>query len=333
MTFPLASLDILCPMHVLLDPGGRVRSVGPTMAKLFRDHDWKGEHFSTLVDIYRPHPVTQIVQLRDLVGRRLQMRMRNPRRTMLKGMSMPADAGGVLLNLGFGIKVVDAVRDYALTSTDFAVTDLAIDMLYLVEAKSAAMEASRTLNRRLQGAMLAAEQRAYTDTLTGLRNRRALNHVLDRLVRSGARFAVMNIDLDFFKQVNDTRGHAAGDRVLQVVARAMLDVMRKVDTVARVGGDEFVVLLEDVRDRGMLADLADRLIRRIEQPILVDGEDCKVSASIGIAMREPLENTPLTADDLLERADVALYSAKRKGRAQHAFFPQETLAAAERIHR
>ncbi|MFC6759321.1 GGDEF domain-containing protein [Sulfitobacter porphyrae] len=158
----------------------------------------------------------------------------------------------MIVNLSFGISIVDGVRDYALSNADFAATDLAIEMLYLIEAKTAAMDESRRLNLRLQGAKIAAEQEADTDALTGLGNRRALNNVLTRMVAGRVPFAVMQIDLDYFKSVNDTLGHAAGDHVLQTVAQIMVEETRNKDTVARVGGDEFTVVLVDVRDADIL---------------------------------------------------------------------------------
>lgn len=104
-----------------------------------------------------------------------------PPKTEVKGLLVAGPSEGQsIVNLSFGISVVDAVSDYSLNSADFAATDLTIEMLYLVEAKSAAMEASRKLNLRLQGAMIAAEEQAFTDTLTGLKNRRAMDHVLAR---------------------------------------------------------------------------------------------------------------------------------------------------------
>ena len=316
MTLPQASLDMLCPMFLHLDQTGGVHSAGPTLRKLLPARAFAAQGFQNVFEVLRPGEVTSYAELKALVGRKMKVRLHNDRRTVLKGVAVRDGEGGLLLNFCFGINVVDAVRNYTLTSTDFAVTDLAIDMLYVVEAKSVAMEASRTLNRRLQGAMLAAEQRAFTDTLTGLSNRRAMDQGLTRLLRSHTPFALMHIDLDFFKQVNDTYGHAAGDRVLQMVAQAMLSITRKGDLVARVGGDEFVVILEGLTDRARLGELATRLIHRVEQPVSVDGKDCQVSASIGIAIGGQRGGT---GADLLEQADVALYAAKRNGRSQYAF--------------
>ena len=319
MTLPQSSLDLLCPLHARLDAAGRLVAAGPTLTKLLGGDAALGAPFATVFDIYRPREVQTPEALQDLAGRKLQLRLRHATQTALRGVAVPDGQGGLVLNLSFGIGVVEAVRSHALTSTDFAATDLAIDMLYLVEAKSAAMAASRTLNRRLQGAMLAAEQRAYTDPLTGLRNRRAVAHVLGGLLRQESAFALMHLDLDYFKQVNDSHGHGAGDRVLQVVARVMLDLPRRDDTVARIGGDEFVLILAGLTGRKRLAHLASRLIRRIEEPIPVGDTLARVSASIGIACHDG--GGGLTAAQVLHASDLALYAAKRAGRAQYAFLP------------
>ena len=317
---PSDTLDVLCPLHLQIAPDGTVRHLGPTLIKLQEGAGAQGRPFSDVFEVFRPRRVRDLSGLLGLAGRKLQLRLHSGQGMTLRGLVMPDDTGGAILNLSFGIGVVDAVHQHSLTSTDFAVTDLAIDMLYLVEAKSAAMEASRTLNRRLQGAMREAEHRAITDTLTGLQNRRAMDHTLQRLLRNEERFAVLHVDLDFFKQVNDTRGHAAGDQVLQAVARIMLDLTRKDDIVARVGGDEFVILLVGLVDRHRLSVLAERLISRIEQPIPIDGSDCIISASIGISVHLPDVAGAQAGNQLLEQSDEALYLAKRSGRAQHAFY-------------
>ncbi|MDA7426393.1 diguanylate cyclase domain-containing protein [Thalassococcus lentus] len=316
MTISRDTLHTLCPLHALLDRHGRIVQAGPTLIKLF-DSPVQGERFLDLFEVYRPRAVTAMAGLLQTEGRKLHLRIRLGKRTSLKGVLFPAANGGALINLSFGIAVVDAVRDFSLTGNDFAITDLAIEMLYLVEAKSAAMDSSRRLNTRLQGARLAAEEQAFTDTLTGLKNRRALDHILERLKRTGSDFTVIHLDLDFFKQVNDTDGHAAGDRVLQCVARTMVELTRKDDTVARVGGDEFVIVLPNAMERERLQALCSQLIQRIEAPILHDGKACHVSASIGIArtMGKPVE-----LETLSEQADIALYASKRAGRARFTFF-------------
>ena len=176
-------LDVLCPMHAVVDASGHIRHVGPTLQKLRPDAPMAAERFLELFELRRPRNVRTMTDLLASSGMKLHLRFRDAPATSFKGVLMPLPEGeGALFNLSFGISVLDAVRDYELLSCDFAATDLAIEMLYLVEAKSAAMEASRKLNIQLQSAMIAAEEQAYTDTLTGLKNRRAMDHILDRLI-------------------------------------------------------------------------------------------------------------------------------------------------------
>ncbi|MFV0515593.1 MAG: diguanylate cyclase domain-containing protein [Jhaorihella sp.] len=300
-------------MHALLDASGRVTHAGPTLNKLRPDLAMPGRRFLDLFESTRPRAVDAMAGLVAAPGGLLRLRFRDPPQTAFRGLIVPLPQGaGAIVNLSFGISVLDAVRDHALTSADFAATDLTIELLYLVEAKTAAMEASRSLNLRLQGAMIAAEEQAFTDTLTGLKNRRAADHVLDRLTGAGQPFALMHLDLDFFKAVNDSMGHAAGDHVLQQVARIMLEQIRSGDTVARVGGDEFLLIFHRLTDRARLSEIAARLIARVEAPIPYGRGTCRVSASIGIVFSDGcIAEKPA---ELLRRADMALYAAKRAGR-------------------
>ncbi|MDK3075214.1 GGDEF domain-containing protein [Sedimentitalea sp. JM2-8] len=313
------ALQALCPMFVLLDSTGHIVRVGPTLQKLRAGTPMEGRRFLQLFELSRPRAVANMAGLLATSGAKLHLQFRDRPRTSLKGVVVPLpDNGGAIVNLSFGISVLDAVRDYALTSADFSATDLTIELLYLVEAKSAAMEASRKLNLRLQGAKIAAEEQAFTDTLTGLKNRRAMDHVLARVSASAEPFAMMHLDLDFFKAVNDTLGHAAGDHVLQQAARIMVEETRDDDMVARVGGDEFVLIFMRLTDRKKLARIARRLIRRLEEPVPFEGQVCRISGSIGIVLKETA--TVHDPADLLQKADVALYASKRAGRACHRFY-------------
>ncbi len=308
-------LDVLCPMHLVMDETGKVLHAGPTLRKLRPGQDLNGQSVPDLFDVTRPR-LGDVAQLAAHAGEKLHLQFRAPPQTLLKGVL--ARCGQVfVLDLSFGISVLDSIRDYDLTNADFAATDMMIEMLYLIEAKSAAMEASRKLNIRLQGAKIAAEEQAYTDTLTGLKNRRAMDHVLRRLFATGQAFALMHLDLDFFKQVNDTLGHAAGDHVLQKVAQIMVEEVRKDDTVARIGGDEFVLVLTGALDRETLSRVACRLIERLEQPIPFEGRECVISASVGIVLSEDYDAT--TSMQILQDADEALYASKHKGRGCHSF--------------
>ncbi|MDR9393117.1 MAG: GGDEF domain-containing protein [Roseovarius sp.] len=313
-------LDVLCPMHAVLDRTGHVVHAGPTLHKLAPDGNVTGRRFLELLELRRPRAGDTLAELRAAAGEKLHFRLRPPPRTELKGVLMPLPAalapeGGLVVNLSFGISVLDAVGDFALTSGDFAATDLAIEMLYLVEAKSAAMEASRKLNARLQGARIAAEERAFTDTLTGLANRRALSHVMERLAQTDQDFVVMTLDLDRFKIVNDSLGHAAGDHVLREVAQRMRAATRDRDTIVRTGGDEFVLIFAGLVDREKVREIAARLISQLERPIAVGGETCRISASIGAALS--CDYGWADPRRIMTDADAALYTAKNAGRGCH----------------
>src|ERR1044071_3962301 len=156
----------------------------------------------------------------------------------------------------------------------------------------------------------AAQSAAQSDPLTGLANRRAfhdsLRMALARSRRSGNDLAVLFLDLDRFKQVNDKFGHAAGDRLLKHVALRLRSCVRQSDTVARVGGDEFVVLLEDLRDREHAVAVVEKIIEEMHRPLNLEGFDLEVTTSIGLAYA----HAGADGDSLLKRADKALYEAK-----------------------
>jgi diguanylate cyclase (GGDEF)-like protein len=318
MDFGYEVLDVLCPMHLILDSQGNIIHVGPTTQKLRPDAALTGMSFLEAFEVMRPRGITTLEQLWDAQHLKLHLEMKGAPPASLKGVLVSIGNGAAIINLSFGISILNGVRDYALTNADFAATDLAIEMLYLVEAKSAAMEASRKLNLRLQGAKVAAEEQAYTDTLTGLKNRRALDEVLERMFIADVAFAVMHIDLDYFKAVNDTLGHAAGDHVLQVVAKTMIEETRINDVVARVGGDEFTVILTEVCDIQTLERIGERIIERIEVPIPYNSDSCEISASIGTVWIQNSKSA--TRETVMEDADIALYASKNMGRARQTFY-------------
>ncbi len=156
---------------------------------------------------------------------------------------------------------------------------------------------------------------ASHDTLTGLANRVTFNTQLENLIEQKkamrGRFAVMTIDVDRFKDINDTLGHGAGDAILRHVAAKLRENTRIEDFVARIGGDEFVVVCADSMTESEYGELARRLIDAVNTPITYAGHECRVGASIGIAMREKAD---VRAEQLLVNADIALYEAKRHGR-------------------
>jgi len=314
LCFDPAALGLLMPLHLQLSSQGRIAAAGPTMEKLFQDRPLIGAPFFDLFDLRRPAGIADMAALARLAGQRLHLTARDRMGTRMRGLAVPLARGeGLLLNLGFGIDLIEAVGSHALTDADFAPSDLAVELLYVVEAKSAVMRELRDLNLRLQHSKSAAEEQALTDTLTGLRNRRALDLALNRLIALGQPFGLMHMDLDYFKTVNDTLGHAAGDHVLREVAAMLRDETRAEDTVARVGGDEFVLLMPGMDDGARLAQIAHRIIQRLSAPIPYGGQDCRVAASIGLALSA--DYVAPRADTMLNDADQALYLAKREGRA------------------
>lgn len=165
------------------------------------------------------------------------------------------------------------------------------------------------------------KRQAFLDPLTGLANRTLfmvrLEHAIQRADRHRRGLAVMFIDLDDFKRINDTLGHDSGDVVLVEAARRLRAALRQEDTLARRGGDEFTALLEGVADTGDAAGVADRIRRRLREPIAVGRQQVSVTCSIGIALRRP--GGPGAAA-LLRQADIAMYRAKRGGKARWAVF-------------
>ncbi|MFI5491296.1 putative bifunctional diguanylate cyclase/phosphodiesterase [Actinoplanes sp. NPDC051859] len=157
---------------------------------------------------------------------------------------------------------------------------------------------------------------AFHDALTGLANRvlfaDRLQHALARGARDGSVVGVLFIDLDDFKIVNDTLGHAVGDQLLVAVAERIAGALRVDDTAARLGGDEFAALVENVQDPGAVEETAARILAALAHPIIIDGEPMQAVASIGITTTPEADN----ADELLRQADLALYVAKGAGKNQ-----------------
>ncbi|WP_227875073.1 EAL domain-containing protein [Oceanisphaera profunda] len=162
---------------------------------------------------------------------------------------------------------------------------------------------------------------AYYDALTQLPNRRLLEDRLEHAVRHAhrhqQRLAVLFIDLDHFKQVNDSLGHAAGDELLLEVSKRMAARLREDDTLARLGGDEFIVLLPDLTDADEVTAIARRLIEAVGQPVLLNNQQFRVGCSVGISL---YPDDASNAQQLLQHADAAMYRAKQEGRNAYRLF-------------
>jgi diguanylate cyclase (GGDEF)-like protein len=175
-----------------------------------------------------------------------------------------------------------------------------------------------------------AVHRAFHDMLTGLPNRALfldrLDNAVQRAGRSRSTPAVLFLDLDGFKRVNDTHGHAAGDELLVAVARRLRECLRPGDTVARFGGDEFAMLVEGISDPSEVENVAKRVMAALGGPFVIGGKDLAVSVSLGVAtMRD-------STDDLVLNADLAMYQAKARGRGNYEIFdPAMHTALVERL--
>ncbi|MBK1649328.1 EAL domain-containing protein [Rhabdochromatium marinum] len=174
-------------------------------------------------------------------------------------------------------------------------------------------------------------QLAFYDPLTGLANRRLLEERLAvaqaQMKRQGTCLALMVLDLDHFKEINDALGHATGDALLVEVARRMRDAVRATDTVARAGGDEFILVLSDVEPKGA-AHVAEKLVARLSEPLYLEKQTLSVSCSLGITLSTGDGDT---ADALITRADTAMYRAKQAGRNRYQFFTEEMQREAMRV--
>ncbi len=194
-------------------------------------------------------------------------------------------------------------------------------MLLAAGALAFLLRRLRRTSLALQTSQADAQYLAFHDTLTGLPNRALFEDRLRRALlatgRDTARTALLYLDIDRFKHVNDTLGHPAGDELVRQTAARLQRTIREIDTVARLGGDEFAIILVDIRDTRVAEDISERLLRKLQEPFRLMDDQVFVSASIGIALAS---GPKVDADDLLRKADIALYEAKKNGRGRYQVF-------------
>jgi diguanylate cyclase (GGDEF)-like protein len=200
--------------------------------------------------------------------------------------------------------------------------DVTGDMLMTQQLQAAKREAEAK-NVELELAKHRIEHNALHDPLTGLANRRKLDIELDALTQQSRaqrmQVSILHLDLDRFKQINDTLGHAAGDAMLVYAAQILTRNVSGKDVVARIGGDEFVILIQGESDADAVAELSNRIITEIRQPLDFEGFSCRCGVSIGIAQAS---GTRIDGRKMLVNADIALYRAKNLGRNRYEFFTQ-----------
>lgn len=319
--FDNSALNMLLPMHIQLDADGNIVHVGPTLAKLFATKTrLEGHCLFEHIQFSIPKNLNSFKALKTHYGNPLIAQLQSHSEFDLKAVAVPMPGNaGVLINFAFGTSLKEAVSFWTLKAKDFSPADPSVEMLYVIEVQSALLEESQSLNDRLNGQREDAEEKAYTDPLTGLSNRRALDRYMKRFNRrrTPSAYSIFLIDLDHFKSVNDTLGHSAGDKVLQDVAEILLNETRPTDIVVRSGGDEFILVLEGGQTDEQLEAIAKRIICKIKRPILWGTQKCYVGASIGIVKCHT--KRPDSIEYYLQAVDEALYISKKDGRGRYCF--------------
>ncbi len=217
--------------------------------------------------------------------------------------------------VGFlGVAVLFTFHLYIDRELSIAAACLTVAMVAMVATRQVlATRAQRSLTQWLYWAQRGLAHQVHHDALTGLPNRTLFALRLDAAMRHG-QFVLIFIDLDDFKEVNDRYGHAAGDELLCAVGQRLARFVAEGDTLARIGGDEFAILIEDADDRGgQLEAAAERLRIALREPFPVHGSSLRVKASMGL-VRPDLHGLPQTSDDLLRQADISMYAGKRMGK-------------------
>ncbi|MFD0481958.1 EAL domain-containing protein [Kineococcus sp. GCM10028916] len=307
-------LERLCPFYLLVDHGGRATRVGPSLAKVCPDLD-VGDPVAATLRITTPRDLTW-ERCGDELPRGLVL-VETGRGQVLRGQVLPTGEGTLFVGTPWVTSMSDLLH-LGLRLDDFAPADPVTDFLLLLGAQASALSDAQLLATQLQDIAAAHAHRASHDSLTGLPNRTSFAARLDEELRvvqaGGGSAAVVLLDLDRFKEINDTLGHRCGDLLLQQVGPRVQGVLRAGEFIARLGGDEFALLITSPhRGAAALADhrsVAERVLDALREPFVVGELTLLVAASAGIAM-SPEHGS--TGELLLQHADVAMYLAK----AQH----------------
>ena len=262
-------------------------------------------------------PTAEIVEESTLLGRRIIQ--------IVAALSLLAILLAVLVSRAFTGPLNSMVRAIQRFSSDREVSSLPLqrsDEIGLLARSFHEMQTEILKHLgELNQSRSALDHLSQHDPLTGLPNRRLfldrLEHALANARRNGKALAVLFVDLDYFKEINDNFGHSLGDSVLKTVAALLKSATREVDTVARWGGDEFVILFDDMENPRHVLTIVQKLHTRFQSSMLIDGHELKMQASIGVSLY-PLDGE--TAESLIQQADRAMYLAKKGGRNTFTFF-------------
>lgn len=326
-----SAIDLIMPMHLALGRDGMIESAGTTLRRIWAAEPLDGLRFFEVFSVLRPAAIGSVADLVHGKGTPLRLASVPPDGKRLHFKALAAkkdDDGGVLLNLGFGMAVMDAIQRFDLTQSDFAATDLTMELLFLSEAKSVAMAEWQKLASRLVEARSQAETEAHTDALTGLGNRRAFDEQLQDLTRQRRAFCLVLMDLDHFKDINDRHGHPAGDHALKEFARTLQSCARSEDWIGRIGGDEFALILPDRSGPLAINTVTQRLLERLFQPARHNGAALNIGASMGGTSTD-LYTSP-TPQRMIEDADRALFASKSAGRSCVSVITSEGVVTMDR---
>ncbi len=326
------ALDEIIPFAFIVTADGQSLHIGRTIRKALNLSEACQPNFFDIFDFSAPRRMVGNQDLHLACGKRISLKTKGGedgaslelRASVAR--SHPTRKEFIILT-SLGRRMPELIERLQLSDRDFAHADASIDLFYFLNTQSELLRDTQTMAERLREAKELAEAQAHTDTLTGLPNRRALTAYAECLLgKPGSERGnvfLLHVDLDRFKQVNDSLGHAAGDAILRRVTSDLLAASDDDGLVARIGGDEFVLIATRFQSEDQVEAMAEDLIASISAPLKVNGMQAKVGASIGITLIRP--GSTKSIDTFLLEADLALYDVKNSGRGAVKVFCGEML--------